>query len=80
NNGNPPRPFKVLQPQAALYGMGALVNSLGIEQQVHPMPEEHASTTPPSERVYYENQEQAFHYLQLNSHLYNQVPPQNRRQ
>jgi len=112
NSGNSLRPLKVLPAQATLYGMGALVNSLGIEQQVHPMPEERVS---PSEGGYYDNQEHdAFHYIQskfptssfilyektldyctaflppsintwfsliiVNSHLYDQVPPQNRRQ
>ncbi|KAG0245846.1 hypothetical protein BGX31_005744 [Mortierella sp. GBA43] len=59
------RQFKVLQPQATLYGMGTLVNSLGIEPQVHSMTEEHISTTPPSDRGYYETPEHdALHYLQ----------------
>ncbi|KAF8926979.1 hypothetical protein BGZ58_010733, partial [Dissophora ornata] len=64
------RSIKVLQPQTALYGMGTLVNSLGIEQQVHPMPEvEDQASTTSSERGYYDGHEQAFHYLQMNPHL-----------
>ncbi|KAG0206556.1 hypothetical protein BGX28_002035 [Mortierella sp. GBA30] len=78
NNGRPP--VKVLQPQTALYGMGSLVNSLGVEQQVHAMPaaEDNVSTTA-SERSYYDSHEQALQYLQMNPHLYDPIPPNNRR-
>ncbi|KAG0366694.1 hypothetical protein BGZ54_005015 [Gamsiella multidivaricata] len=65
--GSNGRQIKVLQPQNALYGMGTLVNSLGIEQQVHPAPDpqDHVSVT--SERRYYDGHEQALNYLQIMS-------------
>ncbi|KAI1314723.1 hypothetical protein EDD11_001845 [Mortierella claussenii] len=77
--GSGDRAIKVLQPQATLYGMGNLVNSLGIEQQIHPMPEEPDHSSSSSNRGYYDGHE-AFHYLQMNPHLYDQLPPHNRRQ
>ncbi|CAO3573066.1 unnamed protein product [Mortierella alpina] len=76
NNGRPP--IKVLQPQTTLYGMGSLVNSLGVEQQVHAIEDD--MSTSASERGYYDDHEHALHYLQMNPQLYDPVPPNNRRQ
>ncbi|KAF9942571.1 hypothetical protein BGZ67_001184 [Mortierella alpina] len=76
NHGRPP--IKVLQPQTTLYGMGTLVNSLGVEQQVHAIDDD--MSTAPSERSYYDDHEHALHYLQMNPQLYDPVPPNNRRQ
>ncbi|KAF9963023.1 hypothetical protein BGZ70_007716, partial [Mortierella alpina] len=76
NHGRPP--IKVLQPQTTLYGMGSLVNSLGVEQQVHAVEDD--MSTGASERGYYDNHEHALHYLQMNPQLYDPVPPNNRRQ
>ncbi|KAG0302749.1 hypothetical protein BGZ98_007267 [Dissophora globulifera] len=63
------RTIKMLQPQMPLYGMGTLVNSLGVEQQVHQILELEND----------EDHEQAFQYLQINPHLYEPVPPNMRQ-
>ncbi|KAG0313287.1 hypothetical protein BGZ97_010332 [Linnemannia gamsii] len=71
------RTLKTLQPQSALYGMGALVNTLGVEQQLHePEPE---PVYVPSERSDVDIHEHAMYYLQMNPQLYDPLPPNNRR-
>ncbi|KAH7059771.1 fungal-specific transcription factor domain-containing protein [Linnemannia elongata] len=71
------RTFKTLQPQSTLYGMGALVNTLGVEQQIHePEPE---PVYVPSERSDVDIHEHAMYYLQMNPQLYDPLPPNNRR-
>ncbi|GJJ70735.1 hypothetical protein EMPS_03085 [Entomortierella parvispora] len=78
-DGGHNRMVKVLQPQQTLYGMGSLVNSLGVEQQVHPPPVEPAPSTTSSRTTYYDNHEEALMYLQsVNPHIYEQ-PPQRQR-
>ncbi|KAG0335005.1 hypothetical protein BG000_007874 [Podila horticola] len=75
------RHVKVLQPQQSLYGMGTLSNSLGVEQQIHAEPPPLAPVSESSERYnYYEGNENALQYLQMNQHMYDPIPPQNRRQ
>ena len=65
-DGGANRMIRALQPQQTLYGMGTLVNSLGVEQQIHPMPEEPAPSTT-STRFSYEGHEQTLLYLQSKS-------------
>ncbi|KAF9190621.1 hypothetical protein BGZ51_008368 [Haplosporangium sp. Z 767] len=72
------RSIKLLQPQTTLYGMGTLVNSLGVEQQVHPMPDDNVSSSGSLRGNQYQNYEHSLQYLEMNPHLYDQLPP-NRR-
>jgi hypothetical protein len=57
------RTFKTLQPQSTLYGMGTLVNTLGVEQQVHPVSESEPITYASSERNEVDIHEHALYYL-----------------
>ncbi|KAF9113165.1 hypothetical protein BGX27_002070 [Mortierella sp. AM989] len=70
------RNIRVLQAQTTLYGMGTLVNTLGVEQQVHTI-DDNASIV--SNRIQYES-DQALHYIEMNPHLYDPLPGQHRRQ
>ncbi|KAK3832455.1 MAG: fungal-specific transcription factor domain-containing protein [Linnemannia gamsii] len=73
------RTLKTLQPQSTLYGMGTLVNTLGVEQQIHPEPEPEPITYASSERNEVDIHEHALYYLQMNPQLYDPLPPNNRR-
>ncbi|KAG0360582.1 hypothetical protein BG005_010387 [Podila minutissima] len=75
------RHVKVLQPQQSLYGMGTLSNSLGVEQQIHAEPPPLAPVSESPERYNcYEGNENALQYIEMNHHMYDPIPPQNRRQ
>ncbi|KAG0012273.1 hypothetical protein BGZ80_000075 [Entomortierella chlamydospora] len=71
------RTIKVLQPQTTLYGMGNLVNSLGVEQQVHTLQESEAPMS--SDRNPFEAHADALNYIQMNPQLYSPMPNQNRQ-
>ncbi|KAF9086168.1 hypothetical protein BGX23_009098 [Mortierella sp. AD031] len=59
------RTLKTLQPQSTLYGMGALVNTLGVEQQVHEAESEPVTySSVSSERNDANLHEHALYYLQ----------------
>ncbi|KAF8952408.1 hypothetical protein BGZ46_003483, partial [Entomortierella lignicola] len=58
--GNNGRTVRVLQPQTTLYGMGALVNTLGVEQQVHSLVEQEETHRIPFETTH----EDALQYIQ----------------
>ncbi|KAF9437273.1 hypothetical protein BGZ76_001388 [Entomortierella beljakovae] len=70
------RTIKVM-PQSSLYGMGTLVNTLGVEQQIHPMPDPNDHV---SNRIHHGHSGDALNYLAMNDHLYDTLPNQNRRQ
>ncbi|KAF9923854.1 hypothetical protein FBU30_006091 [Linnemannia zychae] len=79
STGNAGRTLKTLQAQSTLYGMGALVNTIGVEQQIHPEPEPESVNHASVERNEVDIHEHAMYYLQMHPQMYDPLPPNNRR-